>query len=118
MQESRESFYLSAPKVTDLLALMLVDTPVDLQLQYLQGALTPAFRAAALSASFIIVNYASKELLDTDPEEIEILEPRVQILKTVFLHRYYKWPIVWLMVLDYASDYSRSGALALRLFLK
>lgn len=81
MQESRKSFYLSAPKVTDLLALMLVDTPADLQLQYLQGALTPAFRAAALSASFIIVNYASKELLDTDPEEIEILEPRVQILK-------------------------------------
>lgn len=51
MQESRKSFYLSAPKVTDLLALMLVDTPADLQLQYLQGALTPAFRAAALSAS-------------------------------------------------------------------
>ncbi|MEH8952934.1 hypothetical protein RAF77_28710, partial [Klebsiella pneumoniae] len=47
----------------------------------LQGALSPAFGAAALSAAFIIVNYASKELLDTDPEEIEILEPRVQILK-------------------------------------
>lgn len=74
LQESRNSFYLAAPKVTDLLALMVVNTPVGLQLQ------TPAFRAAALSAAFIIVNYASKELLDIDPEEIEILEPRVQRL--------------------------------------
>ncbi|CAI0725183.1 DEAD/DEAH box helicase [Serratia ficaria] len=74
LQESRTSFYLAAPKVTDLLALMVVNTPVGLHLQ------TPAFRAAALSAAFIIVNYASKELLDIDPEEIEILEPRVQRL--------------------------------------
>ncbi|CNK54575.1 Lhr-like helicases [Yersinia pseudotuberculosis] len=74
-QESKTSFYLAAPKVTDLLALMVVNTPVGLQLQ------TQAFRAAALSAAFIIVNYASKELLDIDPEEIEILEPRVQRLE-------------------------------------
>ena len=43
--------------------------------------LTPGFRAAALSAAFLIVDYASRELLDVDPEEIEILEPRVQILQ-------------------------------------
>lgn len=75
LSENRTSFYLAAPKVTDLLALMVVSTPANLQLQ------TPAFRAAALSAAFMIVNYASKELLDIDPEEIEILEPRVQLLK-------------------------------------
>lgn len=75
LQESKTSFYLAAPKVTDLLALMVVNTPAGLQLQ------TQAFRAAALSAAFIIVNYASKELLDIDPEEIEILEPRVQKLE-------------------------------------
>ena len=77
--ESRNAFYLAAPKVTDLLALMVAQTPPGLKLQY--STLTPAFRAAALSASFIIVNYASKELLDIDPEEIEILEPRVQTLQ-------------------------------------
>ncbi|MBJ8390569.1 DEAD/DEAH box helicase [Citrobacter cronae] len=77
--ETRNTFYLAAPKVTDLLALMVAQTPPGLRLQY--STLTPAFRAAALSASFIIVNYASKELLDIDPEEIEILEPRVQMLK-------------------------------------
>ncbi|MBJ3509507.1 hypothetical protein JGC33_27075, partial [Salmonella enterica subsp. enterica serovar Meleagridis] len=66
--ETRNTFYLAAPKVTDLLALMVAQIPPGLRLQY--SALTPAFRAAALSASFIIVNYASKELLDIDPEEI------------------------------------------------
>ncbi|MGJ0625910.1 DEAD/DEAH box helicase [Xenorhabdus bovienii] len=77
--ENRNTFYLAAPKVTDLLALMVAQTPPGLRLQ--NSKLTPAFRAAALSASFIIVNYASKELLDIDPEEIEVLEPRVQVLK-------------------------------------
>lgn len=76
---NRNAFYLAAPKVTDLLALMVAQTPPGLRLLY--STLTPAFRAAALSACFIIVNYASKELLDIDPEEIEILEPRIQVLK-------------------------------------
>jgi hypothetical protein len=40
--------------------------------------LTAAFRAGALSASFLIVNHASRELLDVDPEEFEVLEPRVK----------------------------------------
>ncbi|WP_320151447.1 DEAD/DEAH box helicase [uncultured Tolumonas sp.] len=80
-QEGSPSFYLSAPKVTDLLALMVTNVPEGLQLLNSKGTLTSAFRAAALSASFMIVNYASKELFDIDPEEIEILEPRVQMLK-------------------------------------
>lgn len=84
--KSEQSFYLSSPKITDSLALMAGRIPAGLQLlrpPQPGGAvslLTPGFRAAALSASFLIVNYASRELLDIDPEEIEILEPRVQLL--------------------------------------
>jgi hypothetical protein len=40
--------------------------------------LTSAFRAAALSACFMIVDYASRELLDVDPDEFQILEPRMK----------------------------------------
>lgn len=85
--ESEESFYLASPKVTDSLALMAGRIPAGLQLLRPPQAgsaaslLKSGFRAAALSASFLIVNYASRVLLDIDPEEIEILEPRVQLLK-------------------------------------
>lgn len=80
-------FYLSSPKVTDSLALMAASIPRGLLLLRpakpgaAMSRLTPGFRAAALSAAFLIVDYASRELLDIDPEEIEILEPRVQILQ-------------------------------------
>lgn len=84
---SEQSFYLSSPKITDSLALMAERIPTGLMLLRppqpggVVSLLTPGFRAAALSASFLIVNYASRELLDIDPDEIEILEPRVQLLK-------------------------------------
>ncbi len=81
------SFYLAAPKVTDSIALTIAGIPKGLQLFRASsgGSQTPilsaGFRAGALSASFLIVNYASRVLLDIDPDEIEILEPRVQRLK-------------------------------------
>jgi DEAD/DEAH box helicase domain-containing protein len=84
---TEEAFYLSSPKVTDSLALMAGCIPPGLMLLRpskpgaAMSRLTPGFRAAALSAAFLIVDYASRELLDVDPEEIEILEPRVQILQ-------------------------------------
>lgn len=77
------TFYLGAPKVTDSLALM--PREVDPRLAVIktmasgERLLTHAFRAGALSALFMIVNYASRELLDVDPDEFEILEPRVQV---------------------------------------
>lgn len=80
--ESR-SFYLGAPKVTD--SLVLMPREVDQRLAVVRAVasgerlLTPAFRAGALSALFLIVNHASRELLDVDPDEFEILEPRVQV---------------------------------------
>jgi DEAD/DEAH box helicase domain-containing protein len=86
--EAEASFYLDSPKVTDSLMLSLGQIPKGLRLIRNSSEasaatlqLSSAFRAGALSAAFLIVNYASRELLDVDPEEIEILEPRVQLLK-------------------------------------
>ena len=61
---------------------MPVKVPLGLQVFKTIGSnvlqLTPAFRAGALSACFLILNYASRELLDVDPEEFDVLEPRVK----------------------------------------
>jgi hypothetical protein len=75
-------FYLLAPKVTDSLVLMPAALPGNLT--YLRPGsegpqqLTPAFRAAALSACFMVIDYASRVLLDVAPDEFQILEPRVK----------------------------------------
>lgn len=77
-------FYLGAPKVTDMLALALRAVPRGISvLRRGEGSestplLAGGFRSGALSAAFMLVNHASRELLDVDPEEIEVLEPRVQ----------------------------------------
>lgn len=84
--EAQPPFYLSSPKVTDSLSLLIAHVPSAFALlrsPEMGGGsmlLSSAFRAGALSACFLIVNYASRELLDIDPEEIEVLEPRVQRL--------------------------------------
>lgn len=74
-----EGFYLCAPKVTESIVLMPQSLPKGIRAIQSGGdgerRLTPAFRAGALSACFLIVNYASRQLLDVDPEEFEILEP-------------------------------------------
>ena len=82
--EAQPPFYLASPKITDSLSLLISHVPGVLSLlrsPEMGGGsmlLSSAFRAGALSACFLIVNYASRELLDIDPEEIEVLEPRVQ----------------------------------------
>ena len=82
--EVQPSFYLASPKITDSLSLLITQVPGGLSLlrsPEMGGGsmlLSSAFRAGALSACFLIVNYASRTLLDIDPEEIEVLEPRVQ----------------------------------------
>ncbi|TCS35615.1 RAD3-like DEAD/DEAH box helicase [Paucimonas lemoignei] len=77
----REGFYLASPKVTDSIILVPQQLPPGLQVIQTtssgEQSLTNPFRAGALSACFMIVNYASRELLDVDPEEFEILDPRV-----------------------------------------
>lgn len=81
-QESLSNFYLSAPKVTDSIVLEPYSVSTALSFMRMQGSeklsLSPAFRAGSISACFLIVNYASRMILDVDPDEFEILEPRVQ----------------------------------------
>jgi DEAD/DEAH box helicase domain-containing protein len=77
-----QNFFLSSPKVTDSLVLAPGAIPMGLKV-FRQSAsgerlLDPAFRAGALSACFLIVSHASRELLDVDPDEFEILDPRVK----------------------------------------
>jgi DEAD/DEAH box helicase domain-containing protein len=80
--EAEEGFYLLAPKMTDSLVLLPSALPSSLECIRPRSdgpqLLTGAFRAAALSACFMIIDYASRELLDVDPDEFQILEPRVK----------------------------------------
>jgi len=81
-ETSVEGFYLLAPKVTDSLVLLPASIPAHLQCISSREdgtqLLTGAFRAAALSACFMVIDYASRVLLDVDPDEFQILEPRVK----------------------------------------
>jgi len=75
-------FFLSAHKVTSSLTI----EPNILSKDYLLergnpsggDTLNPAFKAGAISACTLIVNFASKELFDVDPDEFEILLPRIK----------------------------------------
>jgi len=81
-QEQQRNFYLSAPKVTDSIVLEPHSIPSALSFMRMQDSdklnLSSAFRAGSISACFLIINFASRMILDVDPDEFEILEPRVQ----------------------------------------
>jgi hypothetical protein len=70
---------LIAPRVTELLAIRPSAVPKALDLTGVvrgtQGSRAD-IRAAAVSAAFILVNRAALEF-DTDPDEFDVLEPRV-----------------------------------------
>lgn len=80
--EIEEGFYLLAPKMTD--SLVLLPSTLHSSLECIRPRddgpqlLSGAYRAAALSACFMVIDYASRELLDVDPGEFQILEPRVK----------------------------------------
>jgi hypothetical protein len=82
-QEPVSGFYLCAPKVTESIVLMPQAVPKEIKVIRSgpngERMLTSPFRAGALSACFLVVNHASRELLDVDPEEFEILEPRPKL---------------------------------------
>jgi hypothetical protein len=82
-QEPVAGFYLCAPKVTESIVLSPQKLPDGLRAIHGgsngERTLTPPFRAGALSACFLVVNFASRKLLDVDPEEFEILEPRPRL---------------------------------------
>jgi hypothetical protein len=75
---SLQRLWLAAPKTTD--ALFLAPSSVGAGLRpHMVGAgqqRVTSVRAAAISASYILVNRAALEL-DIDPEEFEVLEPRI-----------------------------------------
>jgi hypothetical protein len=86
-----EGIWLAAPKTTDALYLAPTVTPSGLDLARLVGnrsldglnvdetvrtLAATAVRAAALSATFILVNRAALKL-DIDPEEFDVIEPRM-----------------------------------------
>jgi hypothetical protein len=85
------SIWLAAPKTTDVVHLAPTSMPSGLSLERVVGArgleglegdeiirtlAATAVRAAALSATFILVNKASLDL-DIDPEEFDVIEPRL-----------------------------------------
>jgi hypothetical protein len=81
--QQNNNFYLCSPKVTDsiIFELNLVNPALDIMKTQNHDRLefSSAFRAGAISACYHIVNFASRVKLDVDPDEFEILEPRIQI---------------------------------------
>jgi hypothetical protein len=76
--EPFDKVWLAAPKTTDSLFLAPKEVPPGLK-PHLWGTeinRDPAIRAAALSATFIIVHRAAIEF-DVDPEEFDVVEPRM-----------------------------------------
>ena len=72
-----DGLHLAAPKTTD--ALYLAPRAVHPHLDLLprrDERRTVAVRAAALSAAFLLT-YKAAEALDVDPDELEVVEPRV-----------------------------------------
>lgn len=76
--QALQSVWLAAPKTTD--ALFLAPSSVSRGLRtHMVGAgqqRVTSVRAAAISAAYILVNRAALEL-DIDPEEFDVLEPRI-----------------------------------------
>lgn len=80
---SKEGFYLSSPRVTDSMLIHPIDMPEGiafLRNPEAQGdhplPTTIGFRSGALSACFMLV-YEAASALDVDPDEFEVLAPRV-----------------------------------------
>ena len=73
-----DAIWLAAPKTTDSLFTAPKEVPLGLK-PHLWGTeieRVPAIRAAALSATFILVHRAALDL-DVDPEEFDVVEPRM-----------------------------------------
>jgi hypothetical protein len=76
-------FFLSAHKVTSSLTIEPNSLGNDYLLERVgspgEDTLNPAFKAGAISACTLIVNFASKDLFDVDPDEFEILPPGIRV---------------------------------------
>lgn len=76
--DSFEGIWLAAPKTTDSLFVAPKVVPEGLRPNLWGSEIErdPAIRAAALSATFILVHRAALEL-DVDPDEFDVVEPRM-----------------------------------------
>lgn len=81
--QRRDGFWLAATKTTDSLFLAPRTFNAGLRLDAVQRDATDyiGVRAAAISAAYLFVYKAAKEL-DVDPEEFEIIEPRAYATPT------------------------------------
>lgn len=77
---SHANVWLAAPKTTDSLFVAARSLPAGLRLERVSGEnrVVTSVRAAALSATFVLVHRAALDL-DIDPEEFDIVEPRVHM---------------------------------------
>lgn len=76
---SRSNIWLAAAKTTDSLFIAVSSIRPGLRLERVSGNnKVTSVRAAALSATFIIVHRAALDL-DVDPEEFDIVDPRLHI---------------------------------------
>lgn len=77
---SQTNVWLAAAKTTDSLFVAATAVPPGLWLERVSGEkrVITSVRAAALSATFIIVHRAALDL-DIDPEEFDIIDPRVHM---------------------------------------
>jgi DEAD/DEAH box helicase domain-containing protein len=92
---SVKPFWLASPKTTDALFLAPAHMPAGLRLQQvgtLEHGGATAVRAAAVSATHLLVNRAALEL-DIDPEEFDVIEPR--------MHRYDGAAVPLLQITDH-----------------
>jgi|GEM_PF-365562 len=74
--KTTDSLYLSPTRLPDYLAIDNLPSRSDTNADMLDHARWSGVRAAALSATFIIVGRAAIEL-DVDPDEFDVLEPRL-----------------------------------------
>jgi DEAD/DEAH box helicase domain-containing protein len=76
---SRSNMWLAAAKTTDSLFVAATRVQPGLRLDRVSGdRVITSVRAAALSATFIMVHRAALDL-DIDPEEFDIIDPRVYV---------------------------------------
>jgi DEAD/DEAH box helicase domain-containing protein len=77
---SHPNVWLAAPKTTDSLFVAARSLPAGLRIERVSGEnrIVTSVRAAALSGTFILVHRAALDL-DIDPEEFDIVEPRMHL---------------------------------------
>jgi len=84
-EPSLTNIWLASAKTTDSLFLAANTIPNGLRLERISGAnQVTSVRAAAISATFMLVHRAALDL-DVDPEEFDIVDPRVHMFNGIMI---------------------------------